>query len=107
MRPCAAGLDIKQDSATAFYVDTFHIMKNRKPLFFGAVKVGKHYVSYHLMPVYVEPGLLQNLSEALLARMQGKSCFNFTRPDDVLFEELSQLTQAGLELYQERGFVIP
>ena len=105
MRPFTSALDVRTDQADEYYVDTFHIMKNRKPLFFGAVKIGKRYVSYHLMPVYVEPALLSGTSEALLGRMQGKSCFNFSRPDAGLFEELSRLTQAGLELYRERGYL--
>lgn len=55
-------------------VDTRHIQKNKKPLFFGAVQVKKSYVSYHLMPVYLEPDLLAPSSSELKARMQGKSC---------------------------------
>ena len=37
--------------------------------------------------------------------MQGKSCFNFTRVDDVLFSELDGLTARGHELYAERGLL--
>jgi hypothetical protein len=29
--------------------------------------------------------------------MQGKSCFNFTRVDETLFDELGRLTTASLE----------
>ena len=34
-------------------------------------------------------------------RMQGKSCFNFTTVDEVLFAELSQLTAAGFKRFKE------
>jgi hypothetical protein len=44
-----------------------------KGLFFGAVKIGKRYVSFHLMPVYVHPDLLDAISPELRKRMQGKS----------------------------------
>ena len=69
-------------------------------LFFGAVKVGKRYVSYHLMPVYARPELLTCVSPELKRRMQGKSCFNFTRVDEPLLAELSALTQQGLRAFQ-------
>ena len=66
MKPYAEKLDTKMDSASDFYVDTKHIQKNKKPLFFGAVQVKKNYVSYHLMPVYVDPSLLEGIGEILL-----------------------------------------
>ncbi|HPF27764.1 MAG TPA: hypothetical protein P5528_03655 [Steroidobacteraceae bacterium] len=103
--PYAAKLDCKRDDATELYVDTRHIMKNKKPLFFGAVQVKKAYVSYHLMPVYVKPELLASATPELLARMQGKSCFNFKTPDRKLFEELALLSNQAFESYKEQGYV--
>lgn len=105
MAPFAASLDSKRDDDTELYVDTRHIQKNKKPLFFGAVQMKKAYVSYHLMPVYAKPELLAGVSPALKARMQGKSCFNFTVSDTVLLKELAALTKAGYASYKEQGFV--
>lgn len=105
MAPFAAKLDTKQDDDSVLYVDTLHIQKNKKPMYFGAVMLKKSYVSYHLMPVYVKPELLQGLSEGLKRRMQGKSCFNFSEVDKPLFKELAALTKAGFQSYQEQGFV--
>jgi hypothetical protein len=64
-----------------------------KPRFFGAVQTRKSYVSYHLMPVYENPSLLDGISDGLRKKMQGKSCFNFTVSDPSLFEELDALTK--------------
>ena len=64
---------------------------------FGATRVGKRYVSYYLMPVYVQPSLLDDLSPALRKRMQGKSCFNFAKVDETLLAELEALTRRGYE----------
>ena len=105
MRSHSDHLVCTRDDESEYYLNTAHVMKNKKPLFFGAVQVRKNYVSYHLMPVYVFPDLLEGMSPGLKKRMQGKSCFNFSRPDAGLFEELSRLTQAGLELYRERGYL--
>jgi hypothetical protein len=105
MAPYAASLDAKKDDDTELYVDTRHIQKNRKPLFFGAVQMKKAYVSYHLMPVYAKPELLAGVSPALRARMQGKSCFNFTVSDTALLKELAALTKACYASYKEQGFV--
>ena len=48
MAPYAARLDSKKDDDTELYVDTKHIQKNKKPLFFGAVQIKKSFVSFHL-----------------------------------------------------------
>jgi hypothetical protein len=71
LRPYAAKLETKTDSQTEIYVDTCHIMKNKKPLFFGAVQIKKNYVTFHLMPVYVQPSLLDSVSSGLKRRMRG------------------------------------
>jgi hypothetical protein len=103
--PYANSLSTIRDDDQELYVDTRHIQKNKKPLFFGAVQIKKSYVSFHLMPVYVKPELLSSASPELKARMQGKSCFNFSTLEPALFEELSALTKASYASYKEQGFV--
>jgi hypothetical protein len=78
-------------------------MKDRigRPLYVAGVKTGKNYVSYHLMPVYVQPALLKTLSPRLTKRMQGKSCFNFTTVDADEAKELSALTKAGIAGFRD------
>jgi hypothetical protein len=105
MAPYAAKLVKMKDDATELAVDTSHVQKNKKPLFFGAVRIGRGCVSYHLMPVYVKPELLNGLSAELRRRMQGKSCFNFKKIDKALFEELAALTEAGYLSFRQQGFV--
>ncbi|MFN0302666.1 MAG: hypothetical protein ACKVQU_20205 [Burkholderiales bacterium] len=105
LQPYADRLETKINTDTELYIDTRHIQANRKPLFFGAVQIKKHYVSFHLMPVYVDPSLLEGMSEGLRKRMQGKSCFNFKQTDPVLFKELAILAKSGFAMYEAQGFV--
>lgn len=91
------GMVVKADKAGDYYLDTRSVDKHKKPIFFGAVKVNKNYVSYHFMPVYMFPDLLDGISDELRKRMQGKACFNFTKVDNTLFEELAWLTRQGAE----------
>jgi hypothetical protein len=103
--PYAKKLVTTRDDDQEVYVDTAHIQNNKKPLFFGAVQVKKSYVSFHLMPVYLKPELLDAVSPELKARMQGKSCFNFSAVEPALFRELGTLLKAGYASYKEQGFV--
>lgn len=107
LSPYSPRLQVQRDGPRELYLDTHHLLKNGKPLFFGAVQVKAAYVSFHLMPVYVKPELLDSISEELRGRMQGKSCFNFKRVDPDLLRELEALTRAGFESYREQGFVEP
>ena len=85
--PYAKKMDIASDTETYYLLNTRHIMKNKQPLCFGGVRLGKNYVSFYLMSVYASPELLKTMSPELKKRMQGKSCFNFKEPDAALFNE--------------------
>jgi hypothetical protein len=37
--------------------------------------------------------------------MQGKSCFNFSAPDAMLFRELGKLTTRGFALYRRKNLL--
>ena len=78
--------------------------KNR-PMSFAAVRTGKSYVSFHLVPVYASPELNKTISPALKKRMQGKACFNFTAVDPELFEELAKLTEVGYRAFKDKGWL--
>jgi len=75
------------------------------PMSVAWVAVGKNYVSFHHMGVYARPELLKGVSKQLRARMQGKSCFNFTAVDEALFAELEELTLRGFEVFRKAGFM--
>ena len=68
------------------------------------VQIGKAYGSYHLMGVCGNPKLLDGCSRELRARMQGKSCFNFKKPDEELFRELKALTGESRTSMRKAGY---
>ena len=105
LTPLEKHLHVSSDTRTRYYLETRSPSYKGKPLFFGGVVSGKGYVSFHLMPLYWDPSLLKKISPELKERMQGKSCFNFTAPDPVLFRELSKLTSAGLALYRAKNLL--
>ena len=94
-----SSIEENSPNAAHYYLETKTATYKGKPGFFAAVRKGKNYVSFHLMALYVFPEMLQSVSPALLRRMQGKSCFNFTQIDQELFAELERLTAASA-----RGF---
>jgi len=103
LKPYSLKLNLKADTAEAFYLDGPYSEKWKKVLFFGAAQIKKNYVSFYLMPVYMYPELLKNISPKLKKHMQGKSCFNFNNVDTVLFKELERLTKLGFERLMREG----
>jgi hypothetical protein len=102
--PCVKHLHVSTDTRDRYYLET-RTSYNGKPMFFGAVVAGRAYVSLHLMPLYWDPALAKQVSPELKKRMQGKSCFNFTAPDAVLFRQLAKLTEKGLALYRSKNLL--
>jgi hypothetical protein len=77
-----------------------------QPMYFGSVRLGKAYVSVHLMPLYMSPVLVKAISPALKKRMQGKTCFNFkTEPEPELIAALTRLTEAALQQWSEKKWL--
>ena len=99
--PYAESLHLKADTADTYYIDGPYSEKWKKELFFGSAQIKKNYVSFYLMPVYMYPDLLKDISPELKKHMQGKSCFNFKKVEPELFGELAELTKKGAERFQQ------
>src|SRR3972149_1698318 len=99
--PFSSKLIVKADTAAGYSLDGPYSQKWKKELFFGAAQIKKNYVSFYLMPVYMYPDLLKNISPELKRHMQGKSCFNFKKIEPELFEELAELAKRGCDRFQK------
>lgn len=106
----ARRLSVKTDTPTEYTVLTkspspFPQHKGH-PMYFGSIRLGKAYVSFHLLPLYMCPELNQNIAPALKKRMQGKTCFNFkAAPEPEQVAELKRLIEAGLRLWGEKKWL--
>jgi hypothetical protein len=77
-----------------------------EPMYFGSIRLGKAYVSVHLMPLYMNPALISTISPALKRRMQGKTCFNFkSGPEPALVAELHEIADAGLNEWARKSWL--
>src|SRR5207237_388793 len=57
--------------------------------------------------LYFNPKLQAQVPEELRPRKQGKTCFNFQRPDAGLFAQLDELTRIGRQAFERHGFLEP
>ena len=103
LKPYAPDLTVKADTPDSYYLDGPYSEKWKKELFFGSAQIKKNYVSFYLMPVYMYPELLGDVSPELKKHMQGKSCFNFKKVEPDLFYELAELTRKGAEKFKKEN----
>ena len=99
----AGSFTVTRDEPGEYCLETVMPRPDKKPVCVGAVRIGKGYVSFHLMAIYGFPDLMKKMSPALKKRMQGKSCFNFTAIDEALFRVLADLTQRSCHAFRKGG----
>jgi len=107
LQPYAKKLNLRHDGPGSYSLETkaksFEVLVNGKwqmrkaPFGVSAVKAGKAYVSFHLVPVYMFPDLVETYAPELKKRMQGKGCFNFQTYDAEAARALKLLLKAGIE----------
>ena len=89
----AGHMTVKADTPILYSIDAGYSETWKKDVWFGGVRLGKSYVSYHLMAVYVCPDLVAGLTPDLRKRMQGKACLNFKTLSPAQVKELAKLTR--------------
>jgi len=105
LRRHAGKLVVTEDSASCYRLEGGKHPTRKKPFPIAWVSVEKSYVSFHHMAVYARPDLLEGVSQELRARMQGKSCFNFTSANPALFKELEELTIKAFDAFRNAAFM--
>ena len=101
LKPYEKGLNSTADTYESYSLDGHYSEKWKKVIFFGSAQIKKNYVSFYLMPVYIYPDLLKDISSELKKHMQGKSCFNFKKVEPELFQEISDLTRKSFTRFQK------
>ena len=114
LRAHAAGLTVAEDSAERFCLEatpgpatlaSWGGRARRPTLPVAWVARGRSYVGFHLMGLNGNSALTARPSTDLLARKQGKTCFNFRRPEEVPLAELTEVTAASIAGLRRAGFV--
>jgi hypothetical protein len=95
---------VHKDDAQWYYLNTTKIGANKQPTMFAATRIGKNYVSFHLMPLYCCAELVDGMPEFLRARMQGKACLNFKAIKPEELKAIAQVTEKGFRIFKKAGY---
>ena len=100
-KPFEKRCHVVTDTETTYYLESKAPVFRGKPICVGMVRMGKGRVAFHMMALYCFADMKKQLSPELKKRMQGKQCFNFSKPDAALFAELSKLAGEGMKRFAE------
>ncbi len=102
LRRHADGLAITKDGPAGMALE-IPGLKGKPWGYVAGTRLGKRYASFYLMPVCASPELAATISPALAGRRQGKACFNLTKVDEPLLDELAALAGRTIPGYRAQA----
>ena len=74
-------------------------------MFFVSVVSNKTMVSFHFFPMYYNEKIYTPLAPNSMKYLKGKTCFNFTKPEQVDEKEMDTLLKKGVEAWIKSGYM--
>ncbi len=74
-------------------------------MFFVSVISAKTMVSFHFFPIYYNEKTFEPLAPNSMKYLKGKTCFNYTKPEQVDEKEIEALLKKGVEVWQKQGYM--
>ncbi len=74
-------------------------------MWFVGVVANKTMVSFHFFPMYYNEKTFIPLIPNSIKLLKGKTCFNYTKTEQVDIKELQALLKKGMEVWQKMGYM--
>ncbi len=74
-------------------------------MFFVSVISAKTMVSFHFFPMYMNEKPFVPLAPNSMKYLKGKTCFNYTKPEQVDVKEMEALLKKGAEVWKKLGYM--
>jgi len=74
-------------------------------MFFVSIVTGKNMVSFHFFPIYMNKEAFKDLAPLTMKYLKGKSCFNFSKVEQVNEKEIAALLKKGVAVWKKLGYV--
>lgn len=102
-------LKVRVDKPTNFEVNgTIEAMQGKKKvdgIYFSSVVPKEKDVRLYFFPAYTHAGEYEGLSDQMMKFKKGKSCFHIKKLDDALEQEIKDMVEKGIALYQQDGWL--
>ena len=79
--------------------------RNPQKTYFAGIIIQKHFIGLYFMPIYSHPKKFKLANPSVKRFLKGKSCFNVTKVDKEISQEIQSLLQIGYQLYKNEGWI--
>jgi len=73
-------------------------------MYFASIAYRKDSVVFYFFPCYANPKLLESVP-SLVKCLKGKTCFHFTKEEQVNEKEINVLLKKGINAWEKEGFI--
>lgn len=102
-------LKIRQETKSAFEVaGTKETMQGKQKVdgyYFASVVPKPKDIRLYFFPIYTHADQFKQISEQLRKCLKGKSCFHIKKLDQDLQNEISQMVQTGIKIYEKENLI--
>ena len=74
-------------------------------IYFASAVIRTKYVALHFFPIYTHTSEFDKIDLDLRKCLKGKSCFHIKKDNENLYEEIKNLLDLGLKVYQKEGWI--
>lgn len=74
-------------------------------MYFASLVARKDVVSFYFMPIYYHEKDFAGIAPTLMKRLKGKTCFNFTKPEQIDEKEMDAMLERGVRAWKKLGCV--
>ncbi|HIN40170.1 MAG TPA: hypothetical protein EYM84_07850 [Flavobacteriales bacterium] len=74
-------------------------------IYFASAVIRTKFVALHFFPIYTHVKLFDKIEPDLRKCLKGKSCFHIKKNDENLYNEIRNLLDLGVKVYQKEGWI--
>ncbi len=74
-------------------------------MYFASTAIRKSSVVFYFFPAYMEVEVFKEKAPKTWSLLQGKTCFHFRKPEDLVRKEIQALFKLGISGYKKNGWI--
>jgi len=79
--------------------------RKKDELCLASALIQKGYVGFYYMPIYMNDAVRKRMGAELMKTLKGKACFHIKKNDPVLFKQMEEALDIGVEVYKKFGWI--
>ncbi|MEZ5014762.1 MAG: hypothetical protein R2794_10770 [Chitinophagales bacterium] len=74
-------------------------------MYFASTLIRSTNVSFYFFPIYMENKKFMEVAPAAMECLDGKTCFHFKKPEQIIEQEIRRMMEIGIKNYKKSGWI--